>query len=93
MLWHKENLFESDPKKLDPESLNSLRRLLITKLLTVNREQRARYRNVVEIDGDLGSEAVHTLTARIAHIDRLNGLLQSELERLTEPQAEAAAAR
>lgn len=93
MLWHKENLFDTDPKKLDPESLSSLRRLLVTKLLTVNREQRARYRNIVEIDGDLGSEAVHMLTDRIAHIDRLNGLLQAELERLTEPHAPAVAAR
>ena len=87
MLWSRENLLESDPKRLDLQSLSALRKSLIAKLLIASREQRARYRNTIEAGGtDLRSDSIEALLGRVAHLDRFNAALKEELQRLTEPQ-------
>jgi hypothetical protein len=86
MRWHKDRLFESDPRKLDAESLLELQKLLLSKLLIVNREQRARYRNTIERGADLRAESLDSLHERMTRIDRFNAVVKDELERMMEPR-------
>jgi len=87
MRWHKDKLFESDPRKLDAESLLELQRLLLSKLLIVNREQRSRYRNTIERGADLRVDSLDSLQERMTHIDKFNAVIKNELERMMEPRS------